>query len=70
MLGFLCSLHKEKHSIFTFRGVFFMAKKKTLNYYKELAAKNSRSAAKARDLSKKYIEGVREGIKLAKEANQ
>ena len=45
-----------------------MPKKKTLNYYKEQAAKHSRSAAKARDLSKKYIEGVREGIKLAKEA--
>lgn len=42
--------------------------KKTLAYYRDQAAKHSRSASKARDLSKKYIEGVREGIKLAKEA--
>ena len=47
-----------------------MTKPKTKSYYKEQAAKHSRSAAKARDLSKKYIEGIREGIKLAKEANQ
>lgn len=44
--------------------------KKDLKYYRELAAKHSRSARKARDLSEKYIEGVQDGIKLAKEANQ
>jgi hypothetical protein len=45
-----------------------MAKKKTLNYYKDQASKWQRSAKKQKDLREAFTSGVEKGIQLAKEA--
>jgi hypothetical protein len=45
-----------------------MVKRKTKEYYKEQASKYARSARKQKELKDATIEGIKEGIRIAKEA--
>ncbi len=47
-----------------------MTKRKTKEYYKDLAAKHSRSARTQQTKLKSFKEGLKEGLALAKEAQR
>lgn len=47
-----------------------MTKRKTKEYYKDLASKNSRSARTSQMKLKAFKEGLKEGIAIAKEAQR